>query len=354
MSHGILHDVVRFRRPPAPRGRGPCLAGPTGASALRPEAARTDGSVPPAPWAIVLAGGEGVRLRPLARLLYGEERPKQYTALMGDRSLLRQTLDRVALLARPDRTVVATMARHFRWLKADLDVSGLAPRVLAQPDDRGTAAAILCAAHWIHARDERAIVTVFPSDHLIIEERMFMRQVAAAAGFVHTRDDWTVLLGVSPAEAETEYGWIEPAGRVGWTHEGPVYGVGRFIEKPPPALARALYTTGALWNTFVFAARAVTLIEVGRRCLPVLDGWLRRAAAFAGTRLEGWALEQAYRLAPKANFSRALLEAWPLPLGVARVPDVTWCDLGTVRRVVKALAGLGIRPPWAGAVGAGA
>ena len=63
-------------------------------------------------WAIVLAGGEGVRLRSLTRRLYGDDRPKQYAALVGARSLLRQTLDRVSLLIPPERTVVVTLASH--------------------------------------------------------------------------------------------------------------------------------------------------------------------------------------------------------------------------------------------------
>ncbi|MBI1893764.1 MAG: hypothetical protein HYS14_06600, partial [Candidatus Rokubacteria bacterium] len=63
-------------------------------------------------WGIVLAGGEGVRLRPLTRRVYGEERPKQYAALIGSRSLLRQTLDRLAGVIPLERTVVVTLRSH--------------------------------------------------------------------------------------------------------------------------------------------------------------------------------------------------------------------------------------------------
>lgn len=67
-------------------------------------------------WAMVLAGGNGVRLQPLTRRLYGEDRPKQYAALVGSRSLLRQTLDRVGLLIPTDRTLVVSQRHHVRYV----------------------------------------------------------------------------------------------------------------------------------------------------------------------------------------------------------------------------------------------
>ncbi|MCI0547867.1 MAG: NTP transferase domain-containing protein [Candidatus Rokubacteria bacterium] len=314
---------------------------PRKASSRRQARSRTIGQL----WAIVLAGGEGVRLRPLTRHLHGEDRPKQYATLMGPRSLLRQTLDRIALLIPPERTVVVTMAGHFRWVAAELDVAARGPWVLAQPEDRGTAAGVLFPAHWIQARDEEATVAVFPSDHLIMPERTFMGHVEAAARFIEARPDCLVLLGAPPTEPETEYGWIEPAERLGWTARRPVYAVRRFVEKPPPAVARALYAGGALWNTFVFTARASALTDAGRQCMPALDERLRQALAFAGTEHERWAMRQAFALAPRANFSRGVLEAWPLSLGVSKMPDVTWCDLGSVERVLRTLSRLGISPP---------
>ena len=183
-------------------------------------------------WAIVLAGGEGVRLRPLTRELYGEPRPKQYAALTGSASLLRQTLDRVGRLVPRERTVIVTLASHARYLAPEM--SGLEGfHVLAQPSDRGTAAGVLLPVHFIHARDPEATVAVFPVDHFIPEEAAFMRHVAAAAGYAGAHPEWLVLLGAEPTEPEPDYGWIEPGECIGSTQNGPLHRVWTFWEKPP-------------------------------------------------------------------------------------------------------------------------
>src|SRR5437867_5837962 len=92
-------------------------------------------------WAVVLAGGEGVRLRPFVRRAFGDERPKQFCPLFGPQTLLRQTLDRVGRLIPPDRVVVVGLESHERYLACEFGEPG-GPHVLKQPESRGTAAAV--------------------------------------------------------------------------------------------------------------------------------------------------------------------------------------------------------------------
>ncbi len=294
-------------------------------------------------WAVVLAGGEGARLSPLTRRLYGEPRPKQFAILTGGKSLLCQTLDRVALLVPPERTVVVTLADHSAYVHREL-AGHQDLHVLAQPSNRGTAAGVLLPAHWIHARDPRATLAVFPTDHFILEELAFMRHVSAAAAYAGAHREWMVLLGATATEAEPDYGWIEPGECIGSTAIGPLFRVREFREKPSPSAAERLLARGCLWNTFVFAATASALIDAGSRCLPLLHDRLVRLSVFAGTTFEPWALDQAYLLAPRADFSQAVLGSSLCCLAVAQMPPLTWCDLGTPDRVARSLATLGLPP----------
>ena len=297
------------------------------------------------PWAVVLAGGEGTRLRPLVRHLCGDERPKQFSPLLGARTLLGQTLDRVGRLIPLERTVVVTLQAHARYLERELGEKPR-PHVVSQPESRGTAAGILLAAQWIETRDPGATLACFPSDHLVLEEAAFMEHVVELASFVRQEPRRIVLLGAPPNQPDTEYGWIEPGERVGWTRQGPVRAIRRFREKPSKATAEALLIRGSLWNTFVFAARAAVLLSAGRACAPALYDRLALLRAFAGGEHEQWAVRQAYALAPTVDFSRSILEACPQMLAVSKLPGLTWCDLGSPERVVKMLTRLGVSAPW--------
>ena len=296
-------------------------------------------------WAIVLAGGEGVRLRRLSRRVCGEARPKQYVPLLGARTLLRQTLDRVQLAFAPERTVVVTVWDHARYLTAECS-GARSPRVLAQPTSCGTAAGILFPAHWISWRAPDATVAVFPSDHFIGDEAAFMAHVAEVSEWVDRHPDRIVLVGARARDAEVEYGWIEPGELLGTVATGSIRAVRSFIEKPSAEVARSCLARGCLWNTLVLVAKVAALLQVGRERMPEMSTRLDHIRAFAGTEGEAWALRQAYALMPTANFSRTILDACPSGLAVSELPPLQWSDLGTPARVFDLLRDLGLRPAW--------
>jgi mannose-1-phosphate guanylyltransferase len=297
-------------------------------------------------WAVILAGGEGMRLRPLVRQVLGADRPKQYVRLLGARTLLRQTLDRVAMAIPEERTLVVTVRRHAGYIAEEF-AGRSHPRVLAQPLDRGTAAGVLYPAHWIAWRNPEATVAIFPSDHFLLGEMSFMAHVAEVSAWVERHPERLVLLGAQPTSPEAEYGWIEPAEKLGDLSTGAIQSVRQFWEKPSAARARACLGAGHLWNTSVVIGKVTTMVQTGWQALPDLSDRLAHIEPFAGSPDEAEAVRQAYELMPRANFSKDVLEASPDALAVSRLPRIVWSDLGSPHRVMEAVTRMRVRPEWA-------
>jgi len=254
-------------------------------------------------WGVVLAGGEGMRLRALARRICGDDRPKQYVPLLEERTLLRQTLDRIALGIPPSRTAVITLRSHAGYFVQAM--GGLRDsHVLVQPADRGTAAAILLSAHWVAAHDADAIAAIFPSDHFVLGETTFMAHIARIAAWVAEHPETVVLLGAQATAPETEYGWIELGKPLGSDGDQRIWEVRRFWEKPSEDKARICFEAGCLWNTFVLVGKAAALLRMGEATIPAVSDRLAHLRPFLGTEDEEWAMHQAYALMPKVTSPR--------------------------------------------------
>lgn len=297
-------------------------------------------------WGLILAGGDGMRLRPLTRRIAGDERPKQFCTIVGGETLLEQTRRRSGLTVPHDQTLLVVTRTHERFYRALLtDVS---PRsVVAQPENRGTAPAILYALLRLTREAPVASVAVFPSDHYVSDDRAFMAHVDAAFRAVRARPDLVILLGIAPEYAEVEYGWIEPAAPIPGIESTAIYRVRRFWEKPSQDLARALLAKGCLWNSFVMVAQATALLALIRAALPGLYAAFATVRRALDTHVEAEAIRALYAGLPEANFSREALGICPPNLAVLPVRGTEWSDLGEPRRALATLASAGIKSEWA-------
>jgi mannose-1-phosphate guanylyltransferase len=286
------------------------------------------------PWAIVLAGGEGTRLRDYVTRRFGEARPKQYCAFSGRRSMLQHTVDRAAWLAGPTRTVTVVARQHLRWARPQLwDRGG---ELVVQPSSRDTAPGVFLPLCWVKARDPEAVVYVLPSDHFIAPERRFLDQVAAAGAVARTEAGRVVLCGVEPDGVETEYGYIEPrASRDHVAHE-----VASFVEKPDQAAASAAIGRGALWNTMIMAGTVDAFWQAGRATLPEMMDCFDLLVDAIDTPAEGPTLEAIYRRLPRANFSHDVLGRAPDRCLVTRLAGIEWSDWGRAERIEHTVARL--------------
>lgn len=286
-------------------------------------------------WGVVLAGGSGVRLRPLVRQICGDDRPKQFAPILESKSLLRHTLERVALEIAPERTVIVTCHAHNRYLAEEFPEPP-AQHILVQSEDRGTAAGIFLPVQWILAHDPDATVGVFPSDHFIPDREAFMAYVASVEGFVEEHPERIILLGARPGEPEPGFGWIEPGARISSRTGVLVSEVARFWEKPAPETAQGCFARGCLWNTFVFLGKASSILAACRSALPQLTAILDLHPEEAPFECPP-ATNGQLALPVRGDFSRDVIERHPSLIGVAELPAMTWSDWGTPERVLEGL-----------------
>lgn len=296
-------------------------------------------------WSIVLAGGEGERVKPLVQRWLGRSRPKQYCAFVGTRSMFQHTVDRASQLSSTDRAVVVA-ARHHRFdVESQLRGRSIG-KLLLQPANRDTAAGVFLPLSYVWGRHPQATIVVHPSDHFIFPEQRFLDTVRHAIASVEGIPDRILLLGVQPDRLETEYGWIElgPAltGSLGY----PVRAVSSFLEKPSVELADAALRAGALWNTLVLAAKAEALWHAGYACFPDMMPLFERLASAWGTPDERAALEAVYQEMPAYNFSSHLLQRLPNRVAVMELTGVLWSDWGKPERIAETIRHIGKTPAF--------
>jgi len=287
-------------------------------------------------WAIVLAAGEGTRLRELTSQ-GGLARPKQYCSLDGGPTLLGEALARAARIAPRRRTLVVVAEEHRAFWRRELDEFP-AENIVVQPRNRGTAAGILLPLLAVLERDPAARVALFPSDHHVAREELLEFSLLLALHSLEDAGGGLTLLGIRPDAPETGYGWIVPGARA-----GQVRCVARFVEKPEAALAEELMAQGAVWNSFLFVTDGVALLELYERRLPAL------LAAFLATFAAGPAgrahrIERLYEVLHAQDFSKEVLQGNEERLRLEVVPACGWTDLGTPARVEACLATLARDP----------
>jgi mannose-1-phosphate guanylyltransferase/mannose-6-phosphate isomerase len=305
-------------------------------------------------YAVILAGGGGTRLWPLSR----PDRPKPFLPLLGERTLLRATFDRlVPALLGPGDVSVVTDRRYAPLVMEELPELDRS-QVLGEPAGRNTAAAIAYAAAAIQ-RPPGDVMLVLPADHLIGDEEAFralLRDAAAVAtgGPPGSGAPPLVTLGIAPTGPETGYGYIVAAGpRPG---AAGAFDVARFVEKPSVDAAAALLAGPAsvAWNAGIFAWRRDAIQAALAAHAPDILGAVETGVR--ATPGDPTALDRAYATLRASSIDYAVMEPASRSGDVAMLrAEVGWSDLGSWAALRDALvAGALAAGEPAGVVGFGA
>lgn len=261
-----------------------------------------------------MAGGAGTRFWPKSR----RARPKQFLALGRERSLLRQTAERVLPVVGPERLWVVTAAVHADHAMADLPE--LAPQqILVEPEGRNTAPCIVWATKTIMRRDPEARVAVLPADHFIGNPDAFRAYLAAAFEAAAGR---IVMFGIVPSRPETGYGYIQQATLRERVEDRPLYDVARFVEKPDRETAEGYLASGSyLWNSGMFVFDAQVMEQQARIHLPDVEAGLERIMEDPGR------LASEYARLPSISVDYGIMEKSDRT--VVMPAEFAWSDVGS-------------------------
>jgi len=281
-------------------------------------------------YGLILAGGRGTRFWPRSR----RRSAKQVLNVVGERSLIQATVDRLAPVIPPERIWVLT--NHYLRDAIVKQLPSVPSRqVLAEPAQRNTAPAIGLAAHILASLDPDAVMGVFPADHVVARPAVYRSVVraalrGAAAGHL-------MVAGIRPRWPETGYGYIEfPRGAEAGTPEP--YPVKRFREKPRLALARRYLAAGNFyWNSGMFFWRARVLLDQLRQHLPKTATLLASLPRF-GSRQFAARLARAFPLCDNISVDYAVMEKAGGVRGIAAA-DFGWNDVGSWNAVYELLPG---------------
>jgi mannose-1-phosphate guanylyltransferase len=270
----------------------------------------------------ILAGGSGTRLWPRSR----QESPKQLLNLLGDQSMLQQTIDRVLPLVPAERIYILTGPDHAPLIAGQISIP--AENILLEPSPRGTGPCLGLAAIKLRQNcgDGQSVMVSLHADHAIGDVERF--RAALKAAITTARQGYIVTVGILPDFPATGFGYIERGELLDHTQDHNVYHVVRFAEKPPMEQAQAFVDSGRFyWNAGYFVWTLDGVLDEFRQQLPEMYTQLDEIAAARHSTSEAEVLQRVWSQIKNTTIDVGIMEH---ARKVAVVPgDLGWSDIGS-------------------------
>ncbi|MEK9890065.1 MAG: sugar phosphate nucleotidyltransferase, partial [Gammaproteobacteria bacterium] len=269
---------------------------------------------------VILCGGSGTRLWPLSRRAY----PKQLLNLVGDQSLLQQTVTRLEGIPDMAPPLLISNEEHRFLVAEQMREIGVEPqRIILEPVGKNTAPAVCLALEWAGQHAIEATLLILPSDHVIEDLAAFQHAVAAAVALAD--QDYLVTFGIAPTSPETGYGYVERGNPI----ESLGFELQRFVEKPSSQLAAEYIASGQFsWNGGMFAFKRQVACDAFKEwAKPIADAvkqaWSGRTEDLNFSRPDS----EGFAQCPSDSIDYAVMEHVK---HAAIVPmDAGWSDLGS-------------------------
>jgi mannose-1-phosphate guanylyltransferase len=282
-------------------------------------------------YAVIMAGGQGTRFWPRSR----RKMPKQLLNIVGEATMLEQTVARISPLIPAERTLVVAGEAYRDPIRACLPQLP-EENFLFEPVGRNTAACVAWAALWVRQRASDAVMAVLPADHLIRDEAEFLR-VLEAAMVVARPLNRLVTIGIQPTHPETGYGYIRASEDRLQIDGRDIFRVAQFVEKPSRQKAEQFLAEGTyVWNSGMFVWRADSIwLEVCRH-LPQFARDLEPVADVTAADALSDVLNDVYARLPSISIDVGVMEraqdVWVVPANLG------WSDVGSWRALGELLS----------------
>ncbi|HRZ86456.1 MAG TPA: mannose-1-phosphate guanylyltransferase [bacterium] len=273
-------------------------------------------------YAVIMAGGSGERFWPVSRTA----KPKQLLPIVGKKTMIQETVGRIAPLVPRGRIYVVTNREQAAEVRRQLP--GVPQgNIVAEPMGRDTAPCIALAAALIRRRDPDGVMIVMPADHVIRDLSVFRATLADAARLC-VRDDRLVTIGIRPSTPHTGYGYIKFGGKISSGTKTVFSTVERFEEKPDRQRAEQFLSAGNYyWNSGMFVWRAATILEEMKKYMPRLYDAAREMSAAAGKKDFARRIERIYRGLERRSIDYGVMEKSDRV--VAAESNFYWDDVGS-------------------------
>lgn len=271
--------------------------------------------------AVIMAGGSGTRFWPASRATT----PKQLLNLVGDATMIRQTVDRLEGLVTPEQTLIVTNTRLVDKIQAQLPE--LPPTsIVGEPCKRDTAPCIGLAALLVSRDDPDAVMAVMPADHVISPTEKFQDAIRQAADMVAESPERIVTFGIKPTYPAEIFGYIQRDNQLEGG-DAPAYQVKQFREKPDAATAAEYLDSGDYyWNSGIFIWRAKTILDALAERQPQMLAHLQKIVDAWGTDAQDETFDTEFTAIEGISVDYAVMEH-ATDVAVIEAP-YNWDDLG--------------------------
>lgn len=277
----------------------------------------------PKSYCIIMAGGVGSRFWPLSRT----QKPKQFLDILGTgKSLLRMTYDRFVKIMPAERIYVVTNNDYLELVKEELPEMAVS-NIICEPARRNTAPCIAYASYKISSIDPDAVTVVTPSDHLILNEDVFLDNVKLGLESAATTDS-LMTIGIKPTRPDTGYGYIQFSTKPIVGLDSSIKKVKTFTEKPELELAKAFVDSGEfVWNAGIFIWSLKNILAAFNEYLPEVNDLFKENLNVYNTNKEWDYIRQTYLVCPGISIDNGILEKATNVLVIEA--GFGWSDLGT-------------------------